>query len=300
VAPKELPALAKVIAEFGLAGRDDAETLRKVNGFFQANFSYSLWQEGSEVTRTNETPLSRFLLQTRSGHCEYFATATVLLLRKLGIPARYAVGYAVHEAAGRKYVVRLRDAHAWCLAWNREKQVWQDFDTTPASWVAAEEKHASIFQFLQDAWSRLFFEFSKIRWGQMRLREYLLWALAPILVILAIQIILRSRRLRQRHKGEAADARIAWPGLDSEFYQIADLLAARGVSRPAGESLAAWLPRAAADPVLAEVRVPLQSLLRLHYRYRFDPQGLGQADREQLRRDSNACFNRLSRAACTE
>ena len=62
--------------------------------------------------------MSRFLLRTRSGHCEYFATATVLLLRQLGIPARYAVGYAVHEATGRKYVVRQRDAHAWCLVWN--------------------------------------------------------------------------------------------------------------------------------------------------------------------------------------
>jgi transglutaminase-like putative cysteine protease len=51
---------------------------------------------------TNETPLARFLLRTRSGHCEYFATATVLLLRQLGIPARYAVGYAVHEASGRQ------------------------------------------------------------------------------------------------------------------------------------------------------------------------------------------------------
>ena len=112
--------------------------LHTLSAFFQDKdkFSYSTWQGLEKLASTNETPLSRFLLRTRSGHCEYFATATVLLLRQLGIPARYAVGYAVHEASGRQYVVRQRDAHAWCLVWNPTSETWQDFDTTPASWVA--------------------------------------------------------------------------------------------------------------------------------------------------------------------
>ena len=94
---------------------------------------------------------------------------------ELGIPARYAVGYAVHEASGRKYVVRQRDAHAWCLVWNPTSGTWQDFDTTPASWVAAEAGRASPMQFLSDCWSRIVFEIAKFRWGQTHLRQYLLW-----------------------------------------------------------------------------------------------------------------------------
>src|SRR6266851_4629986 len=82
--------------------------LRAIHGFFQNKFTYSTWQERDRLTSTNETPLARFLLRSRSGHCEYFATATVLLLRQLHIPARYAVGYAVHEHSGQKYVVRQR------------------------------------------------------------------------------------------------------------------------------------------------------------------------------------------------
>ncbi|MBT8330725.1 MAG: transglutaminase-like domain-containing protein, partial [Deltaproteobacteria bacterium] len=39
--------------------------------------------------------IENFLTRSRSGHCEYFATATVLLLRQAGIPARYARGYSV-------------------------------------------------------------------------------------------------------------------------------------------------------------------------------------------------------------
>ena len=36
---------------------------------------------------------------------------------------------------------------------------------------------------------------------------------------------------------------------------------------------------------MAEVRNRLWELLRLHYRYRFDPEGLRQGDRETLRRE---------------
>jgi len=35
-------------------------------------------------------------------NCEYFATAATLLLRQLGVPARYAVGYAVHRSEERR------------------------------------------------------------------------------------------------------------------------------------------------------------------------------------------------------
>src|SRR4029450_9757241 len=114
----------------------------------QADFTYSLWQELDFKTRSDDTPLSNFLRNTHRGHCEYFATATVLLLRKLNIPARYAVGYSVHEASGRKFVVRERDAHAWCLVWNDQSGLWQDFDTTPASWMAEEGRRASSMQWL--------------------------------------------------------------------------------------------------------------------------------------------------------
>src|SRR5439155_3633206 len=166
--------------------------------------------------------------------------ATTLLLRRAGIPARYAVGYAVHEASGQRFVVRQRDAHAWCLVWTQEKGAWQDFDTTSASWVEAEGKRASSLQFLSDWWSRMSFEFSKLRWGQTRLRQYLLWALIPILALLLYQIIFRSRR-RQHRKVQGLDTDIAWPGRDSEFYQLEVKLVEHGAVRQPGEPLSNWL-----------------------------------------------------------
>jgi hypothetical protein len=128
VPPKEIPALNQVIAELQLKHQSRKQVLRTLSGFFEDTnqFHYSTWQGLDKLKSAGETPLSRFLLRTRSGHCEYFATATTLLLRQLNIPARYAVGYAVHEGSGGKYVVRQRDAHAWCMVWNPTSATWQD------------------------------------------------------------------------------------------------------------------------------------------------------------------------------
>jgi hypothetical protein len=290
----EEPALDQVISGLRIKETNTAEVLQTLNGFFQSKFSYSIWQEPPKPASEGETPLSRFLLQTHSGHCEYFATATVLLLRKFHIPARYAVGYAVHEPSGKGYVVRERDGHAWCLVWDKQSRTWQDFDTTPASWVSEESKRASPMQWLSDLGSWIGFQFSKFRWGQTHLRRYLLFTLVPVLALLLYQIVFRRNRKRRLHSKPGTEADTAWPGLDSEFYLVERRVAERGVLRRPDEPLSGWLERARLDPALAEVNDPLQALLRLHYRYRFDPRSLDSAGREELRRGTQAVLQALS------
>ena len=289
---KEKPALDEVISRLQLTNHSFSAVLRTVNTYFDRNFEYSLWQGPPHLTATNETPLSRFLLRTHKGHCEYFATATVLLLRELGIPARYAVGYAVHEKSGGGYVVRERDAHAWCLAWNEERQQWENFDTTPVSWIETEAGNASPFEALSDGWSWIRFQLAKFRWGQSNLRQYLLLGLAPVFLILLYQIFFRRKHRRQNQRAVAELTR-TWPGLDLEFYRVENRLAARGLLRHPNEPVYGWLQRALADPALAPVHGPLCEITRLHYRYRFDPQGLREADREELRRGAEAVLAAL-------
>src|SRR5882724_2363106 len=191
VPTNEIPALDRVFSENHLLGRNEQQTLQNVYGFFQGKFTYSLWQGRDKLSRSNETALTRFLLFSRSGHCEYFATATVLLLRELKIPARYAVGYAVHEKSGKGYVARQRDAHSWCLVWNEKTKIWEDFDTTPGSWIEMEGKRASLWERFSDFLSWIGFEISKLKilWGQGKLREYIFWSLIPIFIFLLYQII---------------------------------------------------------------------------------------------------------------
>jgi transglutaminase-like putative cysteine protease len=57
--------------------------------------------------------LERFLFDWQRGYCNYYASAQVVMLRAVGVPARLAVGYAQGERSGLNYVVRAKDAHAW-------------------------------------------------------------------------------------------------------------------------------------------------------------------------------------------
>ena len=293
VPDREKAALDQVISELHLDGQNRDQMLQTIGHYFGTKFSYSLWQELPSVKDTNSTALSRFLLKSRSGHCEYFATATVLLLRELGIPARYNVGYAVHETSGNKYVVRQNDAHAWCRVWNAQKRDWEDFDTTPGTWVAMERQQRSAFQFLADGWSRIMFEFSKFRWGQSHLRQYILWALVPILALLLFQIVFRSGKRRKAEGLKGATNDVIRHGLDSEFYQLESALAKRGLIRHSSEPASVWLRRMAQGSELSEFKEFLLPLIRLHYRYRFDPQGLNEVDREVLRGEAQNCLSRI-------
>jgi hypothetical protein len=293
VPPRETNAVCQVLAELQLKKGDSLQqTVQMLNRYFLSKYTYTTWQRPRRFSSSDETPLTRFLLQTHRGHCEYFATAGVLLLRQLGIPARYAVGYAVHEGSGDKFVVRQRDAHAWCLVWDRRTETWQDLDLTPGSWVALEAERAAPLQWLRDAWSWVSFEFSKIRWGQSHWRKYVLWALIPTLALLLYRIVFQTRR-RHRPLEPPAGAVAARPGVDSEFYELEIKLASLGLARQPSEPLSDWLHRVLREASLLNLQAPLQELLHLHYRYRFDPLGLRPEERSALRREARACLAQI-------
>jgi Transglutaminase-like superfamily len=78
-------------------------------------------------------PINDFILNNRNAHCQYFASAMVIMARAVGIPARYVNGYYAHEHYGdNQMIVRQRDAHAWAECWV-DGIGWLTVDATPAS-----------------------------------------------------------------------------------------------------------------------------------------------------------------------
>jgi protein-glutamine gamma-glutamyltransferase len=89
-----------------------------------------------------------------------------------------------------------------------------------------------------------------------------------------------GRRLK---KSEITNLREGtWPGADSELFLLEKKLAVAGLGRNDGETSAEWLTRA--RETIPALEPTLRELLTLHYRYRFDPAGIGPGEREQLRR----------------
>jgi transglutaminase-like putative cysteine protease len=78
-------------------------------------------------------PVEDFLFDQRVGHCEYFASAMVVLLRAAGIPARYVNGYlgAEWNQIGKYLTVRDNRAHSWAEAYLGDEGGWVRVDATP-------------------------------------------------------------------------------------------------------------------------------------------------------------------------
>ncbi len=281
VPPDELPALTKLVQELQLTSLlSPDQVLPIISAFFQQNFSYSL---DLERQAENTTPLADFLFNFRSGHCEYFATATVLLLRAAGIPARYAAGYSIDglEQAGKWTLVRGRHAHAWTLVYFNG--TWHDFDTTPPTWYAIENAEASSLEWLSDLWAQ--WRFALTEWRQRQsgdeLSPYFLLLLIPLFFILGRKIYSKKRRKRLT-EDMPQEARVLYPGIDSEFYLIEEKLQELGFFRQPWETLTQWVQRIEKLSSASTLQ-SLHPLLTLHYRYRFDPEGITPAEKEALK-----------------
>ncbi len=285
---KEKDAVLETAQVLGLENLAPREAVRAVEQWFARHFRYSLWQGPSHLAKGDRTPLGRFLLEHRSGHCEYFATATTLLLRAAHIPARYATGFSVQEKRGRYYVVRERHAHAWCLAWI--DGAWQDIDTTPPDWVASEAERASVWEPVRDALSRLWFEFSRWRWGHAEWKQHLLWLILPLLAFALARLLVHKQWTRAQNR-KGAGARRDWPGLDSEFYEVEKTLAKAGFPRLPGETGSAWIARVRASAGFAAAG--LEPLLAAHYRLRFHPRGLDPQERARFREEAGKWIEQM-------
>ena len=80
------------------------------------------------------SPVEAFILGDLEGHCEYFASAMVLLARAQGLPSRLVNGFAggVSNPVGDFLEVTRADAHAWVEV-HFEQAGWVRFDPTPPS-----------------------------------------------------------------------------------------------------------------------------------------------------------------------
>ncbi len=128
----EVPALDPRVAALAAAVTKGAETpydrAVALEQHLRTAYGYSLAVRPS----ADRPPLEDFLFYTKSGYCEYSATAMAILLRLVGIPSRLVSGFLRGEwnEYGGYYVVRQSDAHTWVEAYF-PGEGWVAFDPTP-------------------------------------------------------------------------------------------------------------------------------------------------------------------------
>jgi hypothetical protein len=101
--------------------------------YLRTNYPYSLTFEAKDPTLD---PTADFLLNRKDtgGHCEYFASAMVMLCRSVGINARMVTGYhgGDFNSISGLYVVRQKYAHAWVEV-AMPNRGWVLYDPSPAA-----------------------------------------------------------------------------------------------------------------------------------------------------------------------
>ncbi len=147
--PRQDPRIGRLAREITGDRATPFEKARALETYLLKNYSYSLEMRGSPNT---SDPLAAFLFDVRRGHCEYFASAMVIMLREVGIPARLVNGFrrGEYNKLGDDWTVRQYDAHSWVEAYFPPFG-WYDFDPTPPDPQHFRPALAKVFADIVDA-----------------------------------------------------------------------------------------------------------------------------------------------------
>ncbi|MBI3298330.1 MAG: DUF3488 domain-containing protein [Elusimicrobia bacterium] len=275
-----LPALDARIA--ALAGRVTAgaatprEKARAVAAHLRRDYRYSLYSTDAR------RDLADFLFVSRSGNCEYFATAAAVLLRAAGVPTRLVAGFLADEwnEYGGFFDVRQGQAHAWIEAY--VDGGWHPVDATPSVGLVQDRAERALGRLRRWAtaaqlrWYRnvigydSFVQRDTLRRARLAVARDSLgraadaaWPLVRggILAALAGLVLLTLRDARRR-------------GSQRRFAAVERLLKEAGYPRRLDQTARECAAvAAAARPELA----PAAALVELHYRELYDPRGLDPA-----------------------
>jgi len=161
----QLPELSSQVPDLARRVTADARTpydkMQAVYRHLLNGYRYSLDIE----TTSSATPIDDFLFTRKTGYCEHYATAMVIMLRSIGIPSRLVTGFLATEwnDFGKYYTVRQRDAHAWVEVYFPHSG-WVTMDPTPLSEGQSPASGLEIFQRIGESfrlhWDRFFVQYS--------------------------------------------------------------------------------------------------------------------------------------------
>ncbi|QJC54493.1 transglutaminase domain-containing protein [Paenibacillus albicereus] len=157
--PASLPQRVKELAVAATAGKEDRYgQVAAVRDYLKANYRYSLTETAAPAP--GQDLVDQFLFERKVGYCVHFSTAMAVLLRSVGIPARWVKGFAPGEAlasgkapaearaalggaaagaGGELYRVSGLDAHAWVEVYFPGAG-WVAIDPTPGYAAGAAQQ----------------------------------------------------------------------------------------------------------------------------------------------------------------
>jgi len=276
--PKQhLDWLNQVSKKLKLKQKSPVQIMKSIKAYFQSQYFYTLYTP-KQVDA--DQALINFMLKRKAGHCEYFAIASVFLLRYSGIPARLVNGFSVQEydASSDLYIVRARHSHAWATA--KVDDTWQALDATPSQWLQIEEQDSHIFQPISDWFSKLYFHFNQWRLSSNSDNKIFIFIGLILFSLYLLRLVDKNKQLATNNLTKIENMPFCTLlGEDSEYFIIDSFYRSEKQEelklRQNNETLLNWVQNLD-DPQLKEI-------IKLHNKLRFDPEGLTQEQRIALR-----------------
>ncbi len=161
--PDRLDPRIQALADSLTAGLDNDYDKAVAIQRYLGTFRYTL-----ELPATSrEATLPWFLFERKAGHCEYFSTAMVVLLRAAGVESRNVNGFLGGEWSqfGNYLAVTQNQAHSWVEVWF-PGYGWVTFDPTPAGAGGGEHLESwfwpgrILFDAIQHRWNKWVLDYS--------------------------------------------------------------------------------------------------------------------------------------------
>ena len=283
----QLPARILDLADSLTRGQETRyDKVASVQGWLESRLGYT-----TDLPATpRDATLESFLFERREGHCEYFSTAMVMLLRAAGIEARNVTGFlgGSWSDLGNYLAVTQNEAHSWVEVWF-PAYGWVPFDPTPGGTGSSRAA--------EGLWpGRYIVDALQHRWGKWVL-DYSLQNQVDVFARAANALTGR----RPGGSGPGASALLPLLLIVALVALGAFLVASRGAPRGSRETrlylqLVDSCRRAgvvtgqvAPLELLKKVRnfgggasAPASRLVRLYLRSRFAGEGLAEEEREEM------------------
>ena len=254
-----------------------------IETYLKKNYRYSL---NVKPPDDNSDPILYFLFTSKTGFCEHYATAMVMMFRTLGIPARIVTGFYGGELNeyGNYIIVRQSNAHSWVEAVIDGK--WKRFDPTPPVPVERLAAVDLFIDMLRMKWDRYVVAFSfsdqkeivrafSILFRLPQIPDYSLHGFRRIIYFLitvsgTILVIFLLRRLRFKKYGFAT----------ARYIRLKNIIRNKG-AEITSSSTAAEVRR---EAVRLGMDGNVEKFVELYEKYRFGGREMAREDRDRYQK----------------
>ena len=149
--PDSLPMIVQTLAESLVSEQETLiQKVKAIERYLKTDDLFRYSKVDALYPESEQDFVAHFLFESQVGYCDHFSSAMTVMLRSIGIPARWVKGFAsgdpiAVEEDRIRYAIRNNDAHSWVEVYF-EGYGWLPFEPTPSFSQPVQEEEAETLE----------------------------------------------------------------------------------------------------------------------------------------------------------